>query len=1066
MTDVFISYSRRDGEFANRLTNRLAQTQRDIWIDWEDIPLTADWWSEIKRGIEAGDTFIFVVSPDSLESPICNMELHHARIFNKRIVPIIRRQVDQQTAMAQLANRPLDDNTRKALGETEILAIARDNWNAIARHNWIFFDDDSVFDANFDKLITAVEADLDHVREHTQILLRALEWERKGRDNGLLLRGNRLSEAENWLSSSLEKDPKPTSRHSEYIAASRRATNRRQRTLLSSVTVAFAVTLFLAGLSFILFRSAETNAEERATQQRIAENNESTAVAAGATSDFNANLAATNEAQAFSQATVAAEQRDIAQNNESTAVSAGATSAFNADLAATNEAQAFSQATTAAEERDRAQRNERIAERRAEESQSLAWVASGRQAFSENNRDLALPLLLAANSIVIPSPDAQNALAQAAYAPGMVWQFSHPDNLATRNIALSPDGSLMLSGPFLYEVESQTLLHTFVDNWGEVMGVDISPDGTRALAGMRGSMVLLWDIDRDSPTFGETLLTLEGHQGRVSSVAFSPDGKSAYSGSWDDSIIRWNIDEISENYGDMIANFEGHDAFVDDIALSPDGATLASASWDTIVILWDVETASLIHRMEGHRDYVQQIAYNGEFIVSGGSDDSVIVWDAESGEALHILSGHRYIIQDIVISPVDNVAAVSDGEGNLILWDLEDGEPIYIIGNDYDTSGEIAFSSDGTWIILNTWHGYTRYDIRPGNLLHTFEVEEQRNNILSIAVSGDGTRLATIQSANALMMWDIESGALLETFTAGSQGVNQVLLNTTGQLALVAYGDLIAQPSDSGEAILWDVETGEIVQSFDGPGAVAAIAMNEEAGLVATAVGGSANGMVRIWDANTGDLLHEIDAGNIGSLAFNPDGSLLITGPRFNGQVEVWNTERGSIHGRYGEVGVGVTAVAFTPSGNIVSTSSDGSIVIWNNVRKTVSFTFAAHPRPNSISFFNDIVMLTTNDDSIVIWDVIEEQPLRVFDAHYFNQARFGMFIPGTMTYVTAGLDRAQLWRYDTLEELIAWTHDNRFIRELTCGERETYRIEPYCAEVERFPTITAPPVPTNTPNG
>ena len=39
MTDVFISYSRKDGDFARRLTNALTASGRDVWVDWEDIPL-------------------------------------------------------------------------------------------------------------------------------------------------------------------------------------------------------------------------------------------------------------------------------------------------------------------------------------------------------------------------------------------------------------------------------------------------------------------------------------------------------------------------------------------------------------------------------------------------------------------------------------------------------------------------------------------------------------------------------------------------------------------------------------------------------------------------------------------------------------------------------------------------------------------------------------------------------------------------------------------------------------------------------------------------------------------
>ena len=40
---VFISYSRQDEAFAKRLVNTLTKDDRDVWVDWEDIPQTANW---------------------------------------------------------------------------------------------------------------------------------------------------------------------------------------------------------------------------------------------------------------------------------------------------------------------------------------------------------------------------------------------------------------------------------------------------------------------------------------------------------------------------------------------------------------------------------------------------------------------------------------------------------------------------------------------------------------------------------------------------------------------------------------------------------------------------------------------------------------------------------------------------------------------------------------------------------------------------------------------------------------------------------------------------------------
>ena len=52
MTSLFISYSRKDIEFARKLTESLAGQDLDFWIDWEGIPPSVDWWKEIEKGIE------------------------------------------------------------------------------------------------------------------------------------------------------------------------------------------------------------------------------------------------------------------------------------------------------------------------------------------------------------------------------------------------------------------------------------------------------------------------------------------------------------------------------------------------------------------------------------------------------------------------------------------------------------------------------------------------------------------------------------------------------------------------------------------------------------------------------------------------------------------------------------------------------------------------------------------------------------------------------------------------------------------------------------------------------
>jgi len=56
-------------------------------------PPTA-WLAEIYRGIEAANTFLFVISPDLAASKVCTLEIEYAVKYNKRLVPVVWQETD------------------------------------------------------------------------------------------------------------------------------------------------------------------------------------------------------------------------------------------------------------------------------------------------------------------------------------------------------------------------------------------------------------------------------------------------------------------------------------------------------------------------------------------------------------------------------------------------------------------------------------------------------------------------------------------------------------------------------------------------------------------------------------------------------------------------------------------------------------------------------------------------------------------------------------------------------------------------------------------------------------
>ena len=191
MAKVFISYSRKDIAFAKYLTAELQKSDLDFWIDWEGIPPTVDWWAEIQKGIEEADIFLFLISPDSANSTVCQREIEYAAKNGKRLIPVVVRDTESEETPSELQHL-----------------------------NYIFFRENDDFEISVTKLLTAIQTDYEWVAIHRRLQVKALEWERNNRENSFLLRGKDLEDAEAQLNVNGNKNPHPTALQLDYVRQS------------------------------------------------------------------------------------------------------------------------------------------------------------------------------------------------------------------------------------------------------------------------------------------------------------------------------------------------------------------------------------------------------------------------------------------------------------------------------------------------------------------------------------------------------------------------------------------------------------------------------------------------------------------------------------------------------------------------------------------------------------------------------------------------------------------------------------------------------------------------------
>lgn len=233
-SEVFISYSRKDSDFARKLNTELQVAGKTTWFDQESIASSVDFQAEIYKGIENSHNFVFIISPNSINSAYCADEVNYAAERNKRFITLLY--------------DPIDPDTMP---------------KALAAVQWIDFDTREFSEA-FPDLIRTLDTDREYVEQHTRMSQRAREWEMAGKSKDLLIRGNEMNNANNWLRNAQQtnKKPEPTNLQREFITTSyeieAKSTQRRQRKIVLA-TAAIAIAVLGFGIFALIQMQAARN---------------------------------------------------------------------------------------------------------------------------------------------------------------------------------------------------------------------------------------------------------------------------------------------------------------------------------------------------------------------------------------------------------------------------------------------------------------------------------------------------------------------------------------------------------------------------------------------------------------------------------------------------------------------------------------------------------------------------------------------------------------------------------------------------------------------------------------
>ena len=536
--------------------------------------------------------------------------------------------------------------------------------------------------------------------------------------------------------------------------------------------------------------------------------------------------------------------------------------------------------------------------------------------------------------------------------------------------AFSPDGQQIVTASKdgtarLWDAHSGELRHIFKhDKEKDVTYVTFSLDGQQIFTASRDKTARLWNAHS-----GRQDYTLTGHQASIIHAAFSPNGQRIATASTDNTVKLWNAHngqwlltlENSKHY------VQGHKSNINHVAFSPDSQKIVTASADFTAKIWDAHSGQVLYSLNGHENYVNQATFSadGQRIITASADNTVKLWDVNSGQLLLTLKGHENPVNQAAFGTDSQQIITASADGTVRLWETN-SKPIYhILKQKYENDVTYAaVSPNGQQVVTASRNDTNTAKLWQVGDNHPFATLGHEQRVVRATFSTNGQQIVTTSTDYTAKIWDVYSGQLIKTLTGHGNTINHAAFSPDGQQIVTASADKTAK--------VWDVDNGKWFKSFEHASYVNSAVFSPNGQQIVTA---SADFIAKLWDIKSGQELQSFKGHEnyVNYAAFSPDGQQIVTASA-DSTAKLWDIQSGQELQTFKGHESYVNYATFSPNGQqIVTASADGTARLWNiDNNQSVLILRRGESAVTYAAFTPDgqQIVIACNDGTAQLWDI------------------------------------------------------------------------------------------------